>query len=47
MFPVFDVTPLTVLLQAAVGAGGRTGRRIAPALRAARVNIVEGLRSIG
>ncbi|MBB3118743.1 ABC transporter permease [Pseudoduganella violacea] len=47
MFPVFQVSPLTVLLQllSAVAVGLVAG--IAPTLRAARVNIVEGLRSIG
>ncbi|NRR33429.1 ABC transporter permease [Oxalobacteraceae bacterium] len=47
MFPVFEVAPLTVLLQllSALGIGVVAG--IAPTLRAARINIVEGLRSIG
>jgi putative ABC transport system permease protein len=47
MFPVFEVTRLTVLLQmlAALAIGATAA--IAPAVRAIRVNIVEGLRSIG
>ncbi|NVD98701.1 ABC transporter permease [Massilia sp. BJB1822] len=47
MFPVFQVSPLTVALQllSAMAVGLVAG--IAPTLRATRVNIVEGLRSIG
>lgn len=47
LFPVFDVAPQTVLLQAlsALAVGLVAG--VAPTIRAARVNIVEGLRSIG
>ncbi|MGO4376686.1 ABC transporter permease [Pseudoduganella sp. RAF19] len=47
MFPVFEVAPLTVLQQilAALAVGAIAA--IAPTLRATRVNIVEGLRSIG
>ncbi|WP_256080189.1 ABC transporter permease [Massilia sp. YIM B04103] len=47
MFPVFQVSPLTVVLQllSAMAVGLVAG--VAPTLRATRVNIVEGLRSIG
>ncbi len=47
MFPVFQVSPLTVALQllSAMAVGLVAG--IAPAVRATRVNIVDGLRSIG
>jgi putative ABC transport system permease protein len=47
MFPVFEVTQLTVLQQmlAALVIGAIAA--IAPTVRAIRVNIVEGLRSIG
>lgn len=47
MFPVFDVSAATVLQQvlAALAIGVVAG--IAPTIRASRVNIVEGLRSIG
>ncbi|MES2297673.1 MAG: ABC transporter permease [Pseudomonadota bacterium] len=46
IFPVFEVPPFTVLMQ--LGAALVVGliAAIAPALRATRVNIVEGLRSI-
>ncbi len=47
LFPVFEVAPQTLLLQtgAALAVGLVAG--VAPTLRAARVNIVDGLRSIG
>jgi putative ABC transport system permease protein len=47
LFPVFDVAPATVLLQAlsALAVGIVAG--IAPTLRAMHVNIVDGLRSVG
>ncbi|MES2260149.1 MAG: ABC transporter permease [Pseudomonadota bacterium] len=47
MFPVFEVVPATVLQQVlcALAVGLVSG--IAPTIRAVRVNIVEGLRSIG
>jgi putative ABC transport system permease protein len=46
LFPVFEVAPSTLLLQGA--AAGTVGlvAAIAPSLRAVRVNIVEGLRSV-
>jgi putative ABC transport system permease protein len=47
LFPVFDVAPQTVLWQALAALGVGFLAAIAPTLRAARVNIVEGLRSIG
>jgi putative ABC transport system permease protein len=47
LFPVFEVAPRTLLLQtgAALAVGLVAG--VAPTLRAARVNVVDGLRSIG
>jgi putative ABC transport system permease protein len=47
MFPVFQVAPLTLLLQAmaALLIGAVAG--VAPTIRAVHVNIVDGLRSIG
>jgi len=47
MFPVFEVSQLTVLQQvlAALAIGALAA--IAPTIRAVRVNIVDGLRSIG
>jgi putative ABC transport system permease protein len=47
LFPVFDVAPQTVLWQALAALGVGLLAAVAPTLRAARVNIVEGLRSIG
>ena len=47
MFPVFQVTPLTVLQQVLAALVVGVVAAIAPTLRAVRVNIVEGLRSIG
>ncbi|WP_342118036.1 ABC transporter permease [Pseudoduganella sp. OTU4001] len=47
MFPVFQVAPLTVLQQVLAALAVGVVAAIAPTLRAARVNIVEGLRSIG
>ena len=47
MFPVFEVTQLTVLQQMLAALVIGTIAAIAPTVRAIRVNIVEGLRSIG
>ncbi|USX28662.1 ABC transporter permease [Oxalobacteraceae bacterium OTU3CINTB1] len=47
LFPVFEVTRLTVLQQILAALAIGLVAAIAPALRATRVNIVEGLRSIG
>jgi putative ABC transport system permease protein len=47
MFPVFEVTQLTVLQQVLAALVIGTIAAIAPTVRAIRVNIVEGLRSIG
>ena len=47
MFPVFEVTQLTVLQQMLAALVIGTLAAIAPTIRAIRVNIVEGLRSIG
>jgi putative ABC transport system permease protein len=47
MFPVFEVTRLTVIQQVAAALAIGAVAAIAPALRATRINIVEGLRSIG
>nr|WP_315391747.1 FtsX-like permease family protein [uncultured Duganella sp.] len=47
MFPVFEVTRLTVLQQILAALAIGLVAAIAPILRATRVNIVEGLRSIG
>ena len=47
MFPVFEVAPLTVLQQVLAALGIGVVAAIAPTLRAIRVNIVDGLRSIG
>jgi putative ABC transport system permease protein len=46
LFPVFDVAPRTVLMQAAAAFAVGVAAAIAPAVRAVRVNIVEGLRSV-
>ncbi len=47
MFPVFEVTQLTVLQQMLAALVIGIIAAIAPTVRAVRVNIVEGLRSIG
>lgn len=47
MFPVFEVTRLTVVQQVVAALAIGSIAAIAPALRATRINIVEGLRSIG
>ena len=47
MFPVFEVTQLTVMQQILAALVIGTIAAIAPTVRAIRVNIVEGLRSIG
>jgi putative ABC transport system permease protein len=47
LFPVFEVAPLTLLLQGLAALLIGVVAAIAPTLRAVRVNIVEGLRSIG
>ena len=47
MFPVFKVSQLTVLQQLLAALAIGTVAAVAPTIRAARVNIVEGLRSIG
>lgn len=47
MFPVFDVAPATVVLQLAAALAIGAVAALAPALRAARIRIVDGLRSIG
>ena len=47
MFPVFEVTRLTVIQQILAALAVGLAAAIAPTLRATRVNIVEGLRSIG
>ena len=47
IFPVFKVSPETVALQAACALAVGTRAGILPAVRAARVRIVEGLRYIG
>jgi len=46
-FPVFKVSPLTRALQAACAGVVALAAAIVPAVRAARVRIVEGLRAIG
>jgi putative ABC transport system permease protein len=47
LFPVFDVTPATTLLQLLSALAVGAVAAIAPTLRAAHVNIVDGLRSVG
>lgn len=47
MFPIFRVTEQTILLQAACAALVGVAAALVPAWRAARVNIVEGLRTLG
>ena len=46
-FPVFEVSALTLALQALCAAVVAVAAAIVPALRAARIRIVEGLRAIG
>jgi putative ABC transport system permease protein len=46
-FPVFEVSGLTVALQAACASSVAIAAAIVPAWRASRVRIVEGLRAIG
>ena len=47
VFPVFNVSAETVELQAACALAVGIAAAIVPALQAARVRIVEGLRAIG
>jgi len=47
MFPVFNVAPQTVGLQALAALGVGIAAGLPPSIRAARVRIVEGLRHIG
>jgi putative ABC transport system permease protein len=47
MFPVFEVSQLTVIQQMLAALAIGAVAAIAPTLRAVRINIVEGLRSIG
>ena len=47
MFPVFNVTPGTVMMQVAAAAAVGLLAGILPSIRAARVKIVDGLRYIG
>jgi putative ABC transport system permease protein len=47
MFPVFNVTPETIAMQAAAAVAVGVLAGILPSIRAARVRIVEGLRYIG
>ncbi len=47
MFPVFEVSQLTVIQQLLAALAIGMVAAIAPTVRAARINIVEGLRSIG
>lgn len=47
LLPVFEVAPETLLMQAGAALAIALVAAIAPTIRAARVNIVEGLRSIG
>lgn len=47
MFPVFEVSRLTVLQQVLAALVIGTVAAIAPTIRAVRINIVDGLRSIG
>jgi putative ABC transport system permease protein len=46
IFPVFEVAPATLLMQFVAALAVGVAAAVAPALRAARVNIVDGLRSI-
>ena len=47
MFPVFEVSPLTVAQQVLAALAIGAVAAIAPTIRAVRINIVDGLRSIG
>lgn len=47
LFPVFEIAPQTLLLQALAALAVGIVAAIAPAVRSTRVNIVDGLRSIG
>lgn len=47
LFPVFEIAPQTLLLQALAALTVGVVAAIAPTLRSIRVNIVDGLRSIG
>lgn len=47
IFPVFEVAPATLLMQGLAALAVGMVAAIAPTLRAARVNIVDGLRSVG
>jgi len=47
IFPVFNVTPATLWLQAAAALLVGAIAAIVPAIQAARVNIVNGLRAVG
>jgi putative ABC transport system permease protein len=47
LFPVFEIAPETIVLQIASALAVGIIAAIAPTLRSTRVNIVEGLRSIG
>jgi putative ABC transport system permease protein len=46
-FPIFEVSTLTLGLQAACAAAVAAAAAVVPAVRAARIRIVEGLRAIG
>ncbi|MES2148798.1 MAG: ABC transporter permease [Pseudomonadota bacterium] len=46
LFPVFEVAPLTVLMQLACALAVGLLAAVAPALRARQVNIVDGLRAV-
>jgi putative ABC transport system permease protein len=47
LFPVFEVAPATTLLQLLSALAVGAVAAVAPTLRAAHINIVEGLRSVG
>jgi putative ABC transport system permease protein len=47
VFPVFNVAPETIALQALAALGVGLAASLVPSIRAARVRIVEGLRYIG
>jgi putative ABC transport system permease protein len=46
-FPIFKVSPMTLYMQAACAIAVGIAAAIVPAVRAARVRVVEGLRAIG
>jgi putative ABC transport system permease protein len=46
-FPIFEVSTATLLLQAGCAAAVAIAAAVIPAIRAARIRIVEGLRAIG